>query len=149
MTPANIVTVLQSNLADNRMYGVQLFIENLLKRNKYGDGIEQYRITNLTTAAKITTIAEFSAAIEAASVKPVFPYTNEGMSSDRVVGFDVYLENIEVEFNSNSTEDSFFSQFFDFDKKKKFKFLMHVGYMNDGDEVVPLKVYYVRLIRKQ
>lgn len=149
MTPANLVTVLQANLVDDRMYGIQLFIEKLLKRATYGDGIEQYRITNLNDGTKITTVAAFSAAIAAANVVPMFPYQNEGMSSDRVVGFDVLLTNLEVEFNSNSRDDSFFSQYYDFDKKKKFQFTMHLGYMNDGDELLPLKVYYVRLSRKQ
>lgn len=148
MTPANLVTVLQANLADDRMYGIQLFIEKLLKRTTYGDGIEQYRITNLNGNVKITSVAAFSAAIAQANVVPVFPYQNEGMSSDRVVGFDVVLTNLEVEFHSSSRDDAFFSQYYDFDNKKKFQFTLHLGYMNDGDEVLPLKVYYIRLSRK-
>lgn len=148
MTPANLVTAVQANLADDRMYGIQLFIEKLLKRTTYGDGIEQYRMTNLTTAAKITSMADFVAAITTAGTKANFPYTGEGMQPDRVVGFEVNLTNIEVEFHPLARDDQFFSQMYDFSVKKKFQFMLHMGYMNDGDEVVPLKVYYIRLVRK-
>lgn len=148
MTPANLVSAIQANLTDNRMYGVQLFIEKLLKRTTYSPDIVQYRITNLTTNTKITTLAEFSAAITQAGVKASFPYNGEGMQPDRVVGFEVNLTNIEVEFHPLSKDDAFFSQMYDFSKKTKFQFTFHMGYMSDGDEVLPLKIYFPRLFRK-
>lgn len=148
MTPANLVTILRANLTDDRMYGVQLFIERLLKRTRHGDGIAQYRIVDTTNASDITSLADFSNAIAEANVVPAFPWNGEGMSSDRVVGFDVLLKNLEVNFHPLSAEDEVFSRQYDFGQMQKYQFMLHVAYMNDGDEVLPLKVYWIRLVRK-
>lgn len=147
MTPANLVTTLRNNLADDRMYGIQLFIERLLKRTKFGEGIEQYRITNTATNTKITSITEFANAIAEASLSASFPYNGEGMAADRVVGFEVLLTNLEVQFQPQASEDAFFSKMYDFKNGQKYRFMFHLGYMNDGDDAMPLKVYYIRLYR--
>lgn len=147
MNNAEIVSTIQANLSDKRMYGIQLFIERLLTRTHYGNGIEQYRVRNKTTNALITNLAGLSAAIAADKITASFPYNGEGMSSDRVVGFDVTLSNLQVEFSPHADDDAFFSQYYSFDKGQKYGFMFHIAYMNDGDETVPLKVYYVRLVR--
>ncbi|WP_396190524.1 hypothetical protein [Flavobacterium sp.] len=151
MTSAELATMLKANLADNRMYSIQLFVQDLIARTRHPDGIDQYRITNLTTGLKITSLAEFIAAIDSATISARFPYTNsEGMQSDRVTGFNVVPTNLEVELSPYAASDTFYSQFHDFSdpSKNKFAFMFHAGYMNDGDTVLPLKTFYVRLYRK-
>lgn len=147
MTHEDIATLVKTNLADVRMYAIQLFIENLLERRNYPDGVPRYRLTDLNTGQPIVDIAGFINAVTGSSIKTSYPYNGDGLQTDRITGFFVTLTNIEVQFLQYSESDLFFSQYYDFtnDNRNKYHISFYMGYVNDSDTQLPLKTQYVRL----
>lgn len=147
---ATLIPMIQANLGDIRMLSIQLFIEKLIERSRYGDGIDRYRIKNTTTDTFITSLSDFKAAITGPDLDLSYPYGSlEEIRGDRVTGVEVTPLNLEVQFNHHSSEDAFFSTMYDVEKVNKYKFILHMSYMNDsGDDAPAMKIYHIRLVRK-
>lgn len=147
LTKANIAAIIKANFADDRIFSAPLFVSKLLARQVNGGGIPQYRMTNKTTGQLITTEAQYLAALDAEDFMINYPFDSEAQSTDRVTGFYVTVKNIEIRFNTHSQEDAFFARFLDFGHHpdRVYGIQMYLGYMNDGDAVLPIKLIYQRM----
>ena len=145
MTPANLVSAIQANLTDDRMYGVQLFIEKLLKRTIYGDGIEQYRVKDKVTNTMVTNLADFIAKLDANSLRPDYYYYSDKMEGDRVHPTAVNLSNFEVTLDEHAPEDSIYFSMFGKGSKN---ILILMNYLSDADPVLPMKIFEIRLLKQ-
>lgn len=147
-TKAQIANNIKNNLADERVHGICLFIDAFIKRNKPEIGLPVYRITNKVTNTPIKSVAEFIAAISPDHLTQSYPFQGERNTSDRITGYSVVLTNMVVEFNINSKEDLLFSDqhncFANYDRFYNFSF--HMAYLNDADDVMPVKISSTRLV---
>lgn len=148
LTPAQIVTNVKDNLADSRMLGIWLFIDTILKRPNAEDKITQYRVTNKVTGAKVETMAQFIAAMSGDHCTISYPFFGVQLQTDRVTGYNVVLNNLEVRFNPLAKDDAVFDEMYGFHTNSATPrlFQFHMAYLNDGDTVRPVKICNVRLI---
>lgn len=146
ITSTRLKELLTLNLNDERMTSSVLFIKNLIAREIHGSGIEQYRIKNLVTGEWVASIEEFIAGLDETQLEMRYPYEGERLQTDRVTGFLVNLNHYEVVWGPTGLSDRPFSGRFDFDSQVRFQFMLI--YMNDGDETLPLKISYVKLVGK-
>lgn len=144
ITNARIKQLLELNLRDERMTASALFIQTLIERKNHGGGIERYRIKNTVTGQWVTSVEEFITQLDANEIKLSYPFEGEKLQGDRVTGFLVDLTNFEVQWNHHSISDRPHLTFFDIGSQKYFQF--YLIYMNDGDEVIPLKISYTKLV---
>lgn len=151
LTKPQLVDVLKANYADSRMYGASLFIQELLQRKTHGYGIPQYRMTNKNTSVVITSQADYENALDPAKLLAEFPFFSEKLTSDRTASFLLTPTNIEVSFHENSKSDIPFSKFLDFGNNPDARYNVQymIGYMNDADAALPLKIIWQRLVRVQ
>ncbi|MDD2819439.1 MAG: hypothetical protein PHN51_11685 [Candidatus Nanopelagicales bacterium] len=147
LTKPQVAAIIAANFADNRIFATPLFVSKLLERSVHGGGIDRYRMTNTLTGQPITTEAEFLAAVNACDFTLNYPFDSEPMSTDRVTGFYVTVKNISIKFHQYSEEDAFFGRFLDFGRHPDHRYgvQFYLGYMNDGDEVLPIKVIWQRM----
>ena len=144
ITPARLKELLTLNLRDERMTSAALFIQNLIARDRYGSGIEQYRIKNLLTGEWVTSLEQFILQLDESKIRLEYPYEGERLQTGRVTGFVIRLDQYEVQWGVRTFSDQRFSNFFDFETQRHFQFMM--AYMNDGDEALPVKISFVKLI---
>ena len=144
ITPARVKELLTLNLRDERVTSAALFIQNLIARDRYGSGIEQYRIKNLLTGKWVTSLEQFILQLDESKIRLEYPYEGERLQTDRVTGFVIRLDQYEVQWGVRTFSDQRFSNFFDFETQRHFQFMM--AYMNDADEALPLKISFVKLI---
>lgn len=139
---------LRANLQDPRTHGICLFIERLVKRQKPEIGLPVYRIIDRTTGLEVKTVDEFIAALDPATLDQSYPYGGERLSGDRVTGYELVVENLEVRFNIYSDEDLQFSDHSNFfgDFGSIYRFCFYMAYMNDMDTDLQVKISSVRLI---
>ena len=144
ITNARIKQLLELNLRDERMTASALFIHTLIERKVHGGGIERYRIKNKTTGQWVTSVEQFIAEIDETQIKLAYPFEGEKLQGDRVTGFLVDLSNFEVQWHYEAKSDRPFLTFFDVGTQRYFQF--YLIYMNDGDEIIPLKISYTKLV---
>ena len=143
ITTADMKAILATNLDDRRILAIQLFLTDLIERETYGDGIERYRIKNTTTDTYITSLADFIAAIDASQMSMALWRHNDAMGGDRTHPTAVTLGNFVVEFSPYSQEDAYYTAQFGSENKH---ILFLVNYLSDGDDLLPLKIFTVRLV---
>ena len=142
LNPTELKAVIVQNLNDPRLFSFQLFVTKLLDRKVYGDGIPQYRITNTLTDQPVTSMADFIAAIDPASLKPEAVKNADALTGDRLHPFRVILDNLKVSVHRLSKEDSDYIV----SGKDDFKMALYINYLSDADADLPLKVFSFRLI---
>lgn len=142
MTNLEIKNIISNNLTDNRMFSIQLFINNLIARTKFGNGINQYRIKNTTTNTYITNLSEFITNIDETKLRYNYYFSNEVTESDKVHPFIVSINNYIVELDKDIEEDMVYTNMFG--NNSRIAFLM--SYVSDGDSVLPIKLINVKLI---
>lgn len=150
LTNQQLVDVIKANYNDDRMYGACLFIEEVHKRKTFGSGISQYRMTATgAMPSVITSLASYMAALSATGIRPEFPHFSEKLTSDRTASFLVTVTNVEVTFHQNSKSDLAFANIVDFgqDPEARYNVQYMIGYMNDADAALPLKIIWQRLVR--
>ncbi|NTW90601.1 MAG: hypothetical protein HGA35_01490 [Erysipelotrichaceae bacterium] len=143
LTNADIKTIISDNLADIRIFSIQAFLTRLIKREKFGDGILQYRIKDKVTNSFVTDLNDFIAKLDTNSLVPDYFYYSDKMQGDRTHPFAVNISNFTVSLDANSDEDSVYFGMFGRDDKN---ILLLLNYLSDGDLVLPLKIYEIRLI---
>lgn len=143
ITNTQLKSVLDANFADMRSTAILLFVRDLLERKQHGGGIAQYRVTNNLTNTKITTVDEFIAAIDTASLKMNYYRSAEKMGGDRIHPFTAVVDNLDVEINDFSDEDSVYSTSYG-KGNKKVMFL--INYLSDADGALPLKIFEIKLV---
>lgn len=143
ITAAILKDAIVANFADPRIASIQLFINQLISRKDHGNGIDQYRLTNKTTNAPITSIDDFLAAIDVTNINFGYYFYSDAITGDRVHPTYITLENISVSLNVHSYEDNVFRM-----QGAGEKILFLINYIADGDTVLPLKIYEVKLVSK-
>lgn len=143
ITSAQLKTVLDENFADIRSTSILLFVRDLLERVRHGGGIEQYRLVNKKTNAKITTVDEFIAAIDTDSLKMSYYRFAEKMGGDRIHPFAVIPENIEVQLDQNAPEDGNYTSAYGMTANKV---MFLINYLSDADPTLPLKIFDIKLV---
>ena len=143
MTTIEMKAVIAANLDDNRILAIQLFLTDLIEREKFGGGVERYRIKNTLTDQYVTSLTEFKNQVDPGSIKMSMYQHTDRMAGDRTNPTVVVLQNFVVELTPHSKEDSYYTGSYG-SGEKKIMFL--VNYISDGDEVLPLKIFSVRLI---
>jgi hypothetical protein len=143
MTNADIATLLVNNLNDVRQFSVQSFLSRLIARTTYNPPVAQYRITNTTTGAVVTTLADFILAIDALHLEAGFNYRSKAIDSDKTHPFVVVLNNFSVELTQYCADDDIYYTLFGVGTKK---IVFTVNYLADGDAVLPLKITSIKLV---
>lgn len=142
LTNAIAKTTLIDNLNDIRISAITLFLERLIERKIHGGGINQYRIKNKLTDTYITSLADFISAIDEAELTYDFNYSGDKAEADRLRSLIIIPNNFIIELDSHTDEDDlYFSHY----GKSVNRIMFLLNYMNDGDTVLPLKVFDIRL----
>lgn len=148
LTKSDFKGMIAQNLADPRLYAIQSFLVRLIERRTFGDGIEQYRITDKKTNAPVTSLDDFIAKLDADSLFADYFYYSDKMQGDRTHPTAVNLSNFVVNLDEHSQEDSLYYGMFGRDTKHNDdkNILILMNYLSDGDLDLPLKIYEIRLI---
>ena len=142
LTNAIAKTTLIDNLNDIRISAITLFLERLIERKVHGGGINQYRIKNKLTDTYITSLADFILAIDETELTYDFNYSGDKAEADRLRSLIIIPNNFIIELDSHTDEDDlYFSRY----GKSVNRIMFLLNYMNDGDTVLPLKVFDIRL----
>ena len=131
-----VIDLLKSSAKDIRSYSSILTVEKLMVR-KDPRGSEVYRLTNVETGAPITTIDEFLLAVTVDNTR-VEPY-NQGMKNYTTASqlLLVTSDNIKLTFEQYCKEDEPLVNVSGLGVNRV-SFIL--GYVNDADEVQPLKI---------
>jgi len=143
MTNADVKDIISQNLADPRIFSIQCFLTRLIERKTYGDGILQYRIKDKVTDTYISSLDDFIAKLDTNSLVPDYFYYSDKMSGDRIHPTAVNLSNFIVTLDEHSQEDAVYFGMFGREDKN---ILLLLNYLSDGDLVLPLKIFEIRLI---
>ena len=143
LTPADFKTIITSNLNDDRIFAIQAFLTRLIARTQFGDGINQHRLKDTVTGNYVTSLADFITKLDATNIKPDFYYYAGDMAGDRNHPIAVTLSNFEIELNEHSNEDNIYLAHYG---KEARHIMLLINYLADGDTILPLKIYDVRLI---
>ena len=103
-----IVTLLQNNLNHDALYPIQLFLTNLIERQNYGNGINQYRIYDNVTNSYIVNLNDFISKLVATEIEPYIDFNFNLRNEDRSQTVNIKLKNFIVELNNYSYDDNDF-----------------------------------------
>lgn len=142
ITNSEIKSIIINNFNDIRISSIHFFIDFLIKRNNHGGNISQYRIKNILTDNYVTSLADFVSAINDRYIIADYYHGSEKMGGDRTHPFLVILTNFKVELNTNCEEDSKYITSFG---KQANSIMFLINYIADGDSVLPLKIFEVKL----
>jgi len=142
LTNESLRTIILDNFNDIRISAITLFIKRLMERKAYGDGLNRYRLSNTITNSYITSFSEFTDAIDANRLTYDYNFNGDKGESDRLSSITVVPENLIVNIDTKSGEDSIFTSRFG---KYANRIMFLMNHMNDGDTVLPLKIYDIRL----
>ena len=145
-TKTQVLNNVLANLADERTHSASLFLEKLISRDVYGSGIERYRIKNLTTGTYITTVPEAVSALTVAGITVTYPFASAQLLADRITGYNVRVDNLEVTLLPYSDEDELFTELFG-STSTTYRLQFHMSYLNDNDPALQVKLCNVRLVR--
>lgn len=141
LTNAALVTLLNTNLNDDRMLSIQMYFTRLIDRKVFGSGINQYRIKNTVTGLYITSLADFIAAIDPLYIKPdYYYYATQTTIGDTIHPAIVILTNMVVELIAYSDEDDIYTTNVGYGDKT---IGLILSYMNESE---PLKITDVKLL---
>lgn len=143
LTNADVKDIIAQNLTDVRIFAIQSFLTRLIERKKHGSGILQYRIKDKVTNQFVTSLDDFIAKLDINSLVPDYFYYSEKMGGDRTHPIAINLSNFTVVLDSHSPEDAIYFDMFGREDKN---ILLLLNYLSDGDTVLPLKIYEIRLI---
>lgn len=141
LTEAALKTLITANLADDKLYGIQLLLTELIKREKHDAVIPQYRMQN--NLVDVTTLAGLISAIPAATVKIETTTTYFNSAALSTVPIVVTFPDIKVVVNSKFLSDSKLAVQHG---TGNYKLAFVMGYVNDGDAALPLKIVNVLLV---
>ena len=142
ITNAEVKETLIKNFADIRISGITLFINKLIDRGDVIEGLERYRIKNLSTGTRITTLDEFIAAIDPDKLTAEYYRYSDKMTGDRTHPFSVTLDNFSVDLDISMKEDAWFARTA---YTGTYKIMFLVNYTSDYDEGLPLKIFEIKL----
>lgn len=144
LTNAEMRDIVVQNLYDIRIFSIQAFLTRLIKRKIHGNGIEEYRIYDKVTNTNVTSLNDFITKISAKSLHADYFYYSGSMSGDCIHPFAICLSNFTITIDRNSDEDSIYFNMFGSEIKN---ILLLLNYLSDGDTIIPLKIYEIRLIK--
>lgn len=143
MNTTQMKAVLTANMSDIRILSIQLYLTELIEREKHGDGMEQYRIVNTNTGDRVTSLTDLVNQIDPDKLHMAHYAHTDRMAGDRTNPTVVILNNFKVELSAHSKEDSMYTSIYGAGDKR---IMFLVNYISDGDEVLPLKIFSVRLV---
>ena len=141
LTNEALVSLIQTNLNDDRMLSIQMYFTRLISRNVFGSGVSQYRVKNTVTGNYVTSLVELIYSIDPAYVKPdYYYYASQATVGDVVHPAIVILTNFIVEFNIYSDDDDVYTSNFGHGNRR---IGLILSYMNESE---PLKISNVKII---
>lgn len=143
LSNTQIKDVIIQNLGDSRIFAIQAFLTRLIKRNKYDSNIKQYRIYDKVSNTYVVSLNDFISKIDAASLIADYFYYADGLTGDRTHPIAINLSNFTITLDKNSEEDSIYFNMFGSESKN---ILLLLNYLADGDTILPLKIFEIRLI---
>lgn len=145
LTNAQIKTILIDNLNDLRINGAALFINNLISRENYGGGIEQYRIYNTNTNSYVESLVDFINGIDENTLVQNWNINTGLKELDKTQPTVITLSNFEVSLEKTTDEDYSFTEMYGVSTKK---IVIVLNYLSDGDTILPLKIVRVKLVQQ-
>ena len=141
LTTSQLKALIVDNLNDDKLYGVQLLLTEMLSREMYDVVMPRYRFKR--AAADITSLADLIAAINASAITVKASATYFSAAALSTIPVVVTIDEIEVTLNvSYQTDSKLTAQFGT--GKSTLGFVMN--YTNDGDAALPLKILNVILV---
>lgn len=141
ITSQQVKDILVQNFADIRITSITLFLEKLIERKSFSEGIEQYRITDSVTNSKVTSLTDFIAKLDPGTLNTDYFYDIAVQGNGHVHPLAVVPTNFKVELTEHSEEDVLFTR--RYGKVSRICFI--VNYLSDGDTELPMKILDVRL----
>lgn len=140
LSNAQLVTLLATNLNDDRMLSIQAYLTRIIDRKVYGSGIPQYRVLNTVTGAYITSLDMFINAIHPDHISvDYYRRTTQTTVGDVIHPALVLLEQFVVEILEYSDEDDIYSSVVGVGTRG-IAFIL--SYMNESE---PLKISDIKL----
>lgn len=143
LSNADFKDIIAQNLTDPRIFSIQSFLTRLIERKTHGDGILQYRIKDKITNTFVTSLDDLITKLDAGSLACDYFYYSDKMAGDRTHPTAVNLSNFVVSLDEHSPEDAVYFGMFGREDKNV---LLLLNYLSDGDSVLPLKIFEIRLI---
>jgi hypothetical protein len=136
LTKTNLVNMINTNLTDDRLYSVQLYLD-ILASGRIG------RVKDVATNTVLTDLASLSLAITPADIKVGYNHAGISSSNQMTPSILVTMSNIEIELLPNVKEDTVYTNRVGAGIRN-LQFVM--GYLSDGDTALPLKIIRVNLV---
>jgi len=134
LTKTQLATMISTNLTDDRMFSIQLYLDTL--------AVTRPRVVNNVTATSIPNLAGIIAAIDPLHMTIAYNFNGLPGASQTVQSFIVNLTNLEVNLTNSDLDDPYTNKVGV--GKKIIQLVM--GYLSDGDTVLPLKIFKVNLV---
>jgi hypothetical protein len=140
LTEANLKSLIADNLADVKLFGIQLYLTELIEREKYDSVTPQYRMQS--DLVDITNLDDLIAAIPTADMKATANASYFGAYGISTLPFVVEFPNIKVSVAAKYISDAKLAIQHG---TGNYKLCFVMGYFNDGDPALPLKIINVLL----
>lgn len=147
-TASQVVDNIKLNMADPRMQGICLFVQEVLERKNFISPIKRYRVVDQASGNSITSVTEFIAALRGDAVTMSYPFKGARFDTDRITGYNVRVENLHVVFDPYAEDDAMFDELYGFSHRAGtvFKFQLYMAYLNDADPDMEVKICNIRLV---
>ena len=141
---SELAALLAASLQDIRCSNPRLILEQLFKREDFGGGIPEHRVTNISTEAEVTSMGDLISELTEDNLSiQVTTSLSSASFKDKCKPVKLVLSNLKVTLYPDSPEDAFFnhnvSSF-----SNKICFVM--GYLGDNDTELPMKLLDVYLV---
>lgn len=141
LTPSALKTLINSNLADDRLFGIQVLLSDLIARDIHDAVTPQYRIQK--TGSDITTLADLMTAISGSTPEISVANGYSNVSNLSTLPVTVLFPEIKVTLNTIHQADNRLTLLHG---KGVFALGFVMNYINDGDTALPLKILNVVLV---
>jgi len=134
MTNVQLLTYIQSNLTDDRLYGIQLYLDRLVTTRQ--------RVNNSITNTPITLLADLQTALTTTNMDVRYNYESNSSANKVVPSFYVTFTNVVVNLDHYVEDDVYTMKYGIGNKLLQFE----MSYLSDGDTVLPIKIFKVNLV---
>ena len=145
MTKQELKDLLILNLESIKTYGAQVKVRDLIERGIDDPNISNFRVFDTTTDSHVTSLDDFKNKIDADMIMEDFHRTgNSNYGVFNGCSFTVTLGNFVVDINEHTSKDQWYAMTYGVGFRR---IQFTLNYLNDADDIQPLKVQEVKLVK--
>lgn len=143
MTLPQIKTLVANNLADDKLYSIQVLLTEFIERSVHPDPVPRYRIKlDGPTPVEVISLDDLILKMDSSIIKTSVPFGITSISQAKMLTTLVTYEDIHVTLDPIYESDKVLCMKY---SEGKFKLGFILAYMEDGDPVLPLKIININL----